>query len=286
MTGADSSGEAIRATRVESGLTVREVARRMQLSPATISAIENGKTGVSVSRLHAFAEVLNVPAAKLLAAAAKPGHSARDEGTQPSSSGQEPIRDWRAFPPLTLDPVLASALDAFVKTGYHGTTMRSLADHAGMSVPGIYHHYRDKQDLLVRLLDISMTELHWRVDSARDEASTSVEQVALIVEALALYHTHRRELAFIGATEMRSLNDANRLRIAQSRNHIQHLLDNAIDRAVADGHLLTRNSRAAGRAISTMCTSIPQWFRSNGPSSPEQIASEYSQFALAMLHGV
>lgn len=76
---------------------------------------------------------------------------------------------WRDFPPLALDPVLRAAVESFVATRYHGATMRSLAQRAGVSVPSVYHRHRDKQDLPVRILDITMGELHWRVRAARDE---------------------------------------------------------------------------------------------------------------------
>jgi hypothetical protein len=104
-----------------------------------------------------------------------------------------------------------------------------------------------------------------------------------MVEALALFHTHRWELAFIGASEMRSLEPANRRRIAELRNHVQHLLDDAIDHAIRVGELGTPSPRHAARAISTMCTSLPQWFHVGGPSTPERIAEEYAQFALGLL---
>jgi hypothetical protein len=105
----------------------------------------------------------------------------------------------------------------------------------------------------------------------------------LVVEALALYHTHRRELAFIGASEMRSLEAANRARITKSRNELQHTLDSVIDAGVATGEFGVRHPRHAGRAISTMCTSLPQWYRPDGPSTPEQVAREYADFALDLL---
>jgi AcrR family transcriptional regulator len=126
-----------------------------------------------------------------------------------------PVADWRSFPPLDLDPPLAAAIDAFVETGYHGSSMRDIAKRAGLSVPGVYHYYAEKPHLLVRALEITMDELHRRVDAARAEAVDGASEVRLIVEALALFHTHRRKLAFIGASEMRSLTPANRDRIAR-----------------------------------------------------------------------
>jgi AcrR family transcriptional regulator len=270
---------AIRNARAGAGLSLRELARRVDVSPATLSAIETGKTGVSVDRLRVLADALGTSAADLL--------SPPSAGTvildRNSEVGHPAPGSWREFPAMAIDSVLSAAIEGFVETGYHGATMRSIATRAGVSVPGVYHHYRDKQDLLVRILDLTMDELHWRVRAARDEGRSAIGRVALIVEALALYHTHRRDLAFIGASEMRSLEPDNRARIAQSRNDLQHMLDHEIAGAIGAGELDTRHPADAGRAISTMCTSLPQWFRIDGPSTPEQIAREYADFALDLL---
>lgn len=285
---ADSAqcGTAIRAARRARGLTVRELAQCLRVSPATVSAIENGKTGISVSRLQECAGALGVTPAQILAGTVA-RHPATLHSAQDRDAAADP-RDWRRFPPLSLDGVLAAAIDAFVQTGYHGSTMRDISARAGMSVPGIYHHYPDKQTLLVAILDLTMTELHWRVDAARAEATSGLDEVRLAVEALALFHTHRQKLAFIGASEMRSLNTANRQRIADSRNQLQHMLDAAIGRcarecAVDVGDILNR--RIAGRAITTMCTSLPQWFNADGPATPEETARTYADFAVALLTG-
>lgn len=274
----------IRRARAEQGVSLRELAGLIGVSPATLSAIENGRTGVSVDRVRAIAEALGTTVARLVGEQPREPAAPTVRAPVPETPTAGPDgAHWRVFPPLTIDPVLAAAIDAFVETGYHGATMRTLAQRAGMSVPGVYHHYRDKQALLVRALDLTMDELHWRVRAARDEGATAAARVALIVEALALYHTHRRALAFIGASEMRSIVEPDRSRITESRNQIQYLLDEQIDAAVRDGTLRTSHPRDAGRAIATMCTSLPQWFRADGPSSPEQIAAEYADFALDLL---
>lgn len=282
MESGNTVNEAIRAARREAGLSLRELAHRIAVSPATLSAMENGKTGVTVDRLRALATAMGTDASSLLGGGSAP--SVRTAPAGPTAGAAESSETgWRCFPALPIDPVLSAAIAAFVETGYHGATMRSLAARAGMSVPGVYHHYRDKQDLLVRILDTTMDEVRWRVRAARDEGRTPIERVALMVEALALYHTHRRELAFIGASEMRSLEAANRVRITQSRNEVQYMLADEIASAVAAGQLRTAHPRVAARAITTMCTSLPQWFRAEGSSSPEEIAAEYAEFALDLL---
>lgn len=266
----DDVGAAIRAARAARGVSVRELARRLEVSPATVSAIENGHTAVSVGRLRAVAGALAVRASELL--------DGFDAVPPPP-----PDAPWRRFGPLEIDPVLRAAVEEFVSTGYHAATMRSIAARAGMSVPGVYHHYARKQDLLVRICDLTMADLRWRVRAARAEGRTSAERTRLVVQSLALFHTHRRELAFLGASEMRGLAPANRRRIAAMRTDIQRVLDAEIAAGLADGTFTTPHPRDAGRAIATMCTSLAQWFRLEGPRTPEQVAVEYARFALALL---
>lgn len=294
--------EAIRAARVAAGLSLRELARRIEVSPATLSAIENGRTGLSVDRLNSVAAALGLTGPRLLDGGTPtvPGAGSAASGLPSTASGRastvaacsEPAapamaggvrQDWRSFGPLDADPVLTAAIASFVDIGYHGTTVRALADRAGTSVPGLYHRYRDKQDLLVRILDLTMDELHWRVPAARAEGEDAVTRVRLIVEALALFHTHRRELGFIGASEMRSLLPADRARIARSRRDIQRILDEEIESGCSAGCFGVDDPQAAGRAISTMCTGIAQWYSERGSSTPEQIATHYGDFALALL---
>ncbi|WP_405146643.1 TetR family transcriptional regulator [Nocardia salmonicida] len=275
-------GARLRQARKAAGLTLRATASRIGVSPATLSAIENGKTGVSVPRLRQFAAEFGTTTQWLIGD--QPARAAtsrrRSAGTGPA---EQTNRAWREFPALDIDPVLSAAIDSFVETGYHGATMRSIAHRAGMSVPGVYHHYRDKQELLVRALDLTMDELHWRVGAARREVGIGRERVTRVVEALALFHTHRRKLAFIGASEMRSLTSDNRRRITSSRNEIQYGLDEDIAAALTEEDMPLEHARSAGRAIATMCTALPQWFRLDGAASPEQIATEYAEFALGLL---
>lgn len=67
--------------------------------------------------------------------------------------------NWRAYGPPTLPRVLLAALDAFAEHGYHGTSIRDIAARSGLSVPGLYYHYKSKQDILMGLVSAVMVEL-------------------------------------------------------------------------------------------------------------------------------
>jgi len=49
--------------------------------------------------------------------------------------------------------VLDAALKLFSHQGYRGTTMREIADEAGVSIGNVYHHFEDKEQIFRTLLD-------------------------------------------------------------------------------------------------------------------------------------
>lgn len=274
------AGAAVRRAREQAGVSLRALAREIGVSPATLSALETGKSAITVDRLAQLAEALGVPVARLLsgrpALEQKPAMVAGQEG----EAGD---RRWRDFEPLQLDPVLAGALHVFVERGFHAATMREVAGAAGLSVAGVYHHHTGKQRLLVALLDRTMAEIRWRVLAARAEQGSEADRFARMVEALALFHALRPELAFLGASEMRGLLPDDRERITALRNEVQHLLDEQAAAALRSGELSSPDPHTATRAIATMCTALPSWFRPDGELTAQQVARQYADYALRLL---
>lgn len=200
----------------------------------------------------------------------------------PTNAGSA-AADWRNYPPLVLDQPLQAALSAFLEFGYHGATMRSIAGRAGLSVPGVYHYFGSKQEMLVAILDLTMDDLLARSRAARAEGRDPVTRFALVVECLALFHTHRRELGFVGASEMRSLEPAPRRRVAAARREQQRMVDEEVEQAVRSGAFGTPRPHEAARAVVTMCTALPQWYEPGGEATAEQVAAQYVEFALDLM---
>ncbi|MBA3781068.1 MAG: TetR family transcriptional regulator [Nocardioides sp.] len=278
-------GQAVRRLRRGRGLTLRDLAGRLGVSAATMSGIENGKTGLSSERVSHIAAALDVSVERLFETSYDdPGDRAE---TSPSAPvvGEQVLPDghWRDFPPLELNAALTGALSSFLEFGYHGANMRTIAERAGLSVPGLYHHYASKQEMLVALLDIAMTDLRTHTEAARGEGSDAVERFSNIVECLALFHTHRRELAFVGASEMRSLVPEERKRVAALRMEEQRIVDLEVEDGARSGAFRTTRPHEAARAVVTMCTALAQWFRHEGTASAERVAEQYVGFALDLV---
>lgn len=191
--------------------------------------------------------------------------------------GTAPIQpDWRDFSAPVLPPLLGAALECFLEHGYHGTAIRAVATRAGLSVPGLYHHYPSKQALLVGIAESAMADLYARSTAALAEAGANVEdRFARLIECLVLVHAYRWEHAFIAASEIRSLEPAARARHIAARDRQQKLLDDVVAEAARGGRFNAPYPKDASRAVTTMCTGVASWYRAGGPLSPEELAGRY-----------
>lgn len=273
-------GGRIRRARNDQRVTLRDLAADLGVSPSTMSAVENGHTSVSAVRLTEIASVLHVPVEILLA----DGH---DSG-EPSRHGDtaQPVRkqrDWRVFEAAPFDAPLQAALEAFMEIGYHGATMRDIARRAGLSVPGIYHHYASKQDMLVAILNHSIEDLLWRYEAAVAEADDTLGRFTQAVECLVLFHTRRRDWGFLGRSEQRSLEGDAAVQAREKRVFAEHSLINLVEEGRNAGIFATESSGVAGRAVILMCVGTVYWFREDGDDAPEDIARQYVHLALKMV---
>jgi AcrR family transcriptional regulator len=79
---------------------------------------------------------------------------------KPSTSKQKTSLAMAITPPAepvtkgerTRAVLLDAAKRLFVGKGYHGTSMRAIADEAGLALGGIYNHFGNKEDIFVAIL--------------------------------------------------------------------------------------------------------------------------------------
>ncbi|WP_068279015.1 TetR/AcrR family transcriptional regulator [Aldersonia kunmingensis] len=189
-------------------------------------------------------------------------------------------RSWREYAEPVMTRPLVAALDAFAESGYDGASIRDIANRAGLSVPGLYHHYPSKQALLAELMTAVMAELLERSRQALASAGDSAsERFDAVVESLLRFHMFRREQAFVGASEIRSLAPENRSAYVALRDEQQRMLDEIVRAGVAAGEFGTRFPDDASRAVTTMCVAVATWYRPDGPQSPDEIVERYLAIA-------
>jgi len=189
-------------------------------------------------------------------------------------------QDWRTFGPDTLTPALQAALRVFVREGYHGASIRSIGEAAGLSVPGLYHHHKSKQAILDAIVTATMAEMLTHSHAAEEASDgTPAGRLDNLVESLSRFHMERRDHAFLASTEMRSMNAEVRARHVAQRDEQQRLLEAAISAGAADGSFVSSHPADAARAISSLCVSIATWYQPDGPLTEDEVVERHLEFA-------
>lgn len=179
---------------------------------------------------------------------------------------------------LPLSPITQAALRCFAVNGYHGTTIRQIAAEAGLSVPGVYHHFDSKHALLVDLCNVAMTQLLDASHRALDAAGDAVlDRFDALVECLVQFHTDFADVAFVSFSEIRALQGQAREDHLEQRRQEQQLVTDVVEEGVAQGIFATDDPRHVARAITSICLGISQWYRPDGGLSVDELAGTHVQ---------
>lgn len=90
----------------------------------------------------------------------------------------------------TKNQVIQSAIKLFAKKGFDGTSMREIAERAGVTKPMIYYHYKDKEALYFSLLDDYMSKFIKKVMDTLSLALSPQEKIQSFVK---LYVKHLKK---------------------------------------------------------------------------------------------
>ena len=166
--------------------------------------------------------------------------------------------DWTEYPPLPVGSVLAAALDQFVRVGYHGASMRDIATGAGMKASSLYNHFPSKQAMLVRLVEMMLEDLSWRIDAIVDQEGPADQRFDDLVRCLVAFHLRRQEIAFVALSELRSLQPQHRRSVQEGRRAMQNRIDELAVEATSAGRFHLNDPALPARAVVRMCNSLCQ----------------------------
>ncbi len=178
--------------------------------------------------------------------------------------------------------LLTIAAGLFADRGMKATTVRDIADAAGILSGSLYHHFDSKESIVDEILGEFLDELFGRyreiVDSASDARSTLEELVRASFRAIdarhsavAIYQDEAKHLATL--PRFAYLGDRSR--------EFRELWIGVLRRGVADGSFRADlDVEIAFRFIRDTVWVAVRWYRPGGPRSVDTIAAEYLSIVL------
>lgn len=154
--------------------------------------------------------------------------------------------------------ILRCALSLFVKTGYHETTTRQLAQASGIGIGGIYHYVGSKKDILCLVAD-NITKVV--ADTTRSlatlaEALGPTEALRISIRAYYELVDRHRDIYFFVNTEARVFEKDERGMLFDASHQTAAHFEALLKRGIEAGDFRTHNPSLLAYNLSLM---FPVW---------------------------
>ncbi|MFB7498752.1 TetR/AcrR family transcriptional regulator [Streptomyces sp. NPDC056161] len=185
-------------------------------------------------------------------------------------------------PPERRQEILATAAEVFAAQGYNATTVRKIADAAGMLAGSLYYHFDSKESMVDEILSTFLDELRERYDAVLAAGTGPRETIeALVTESFREIDRHRAAVA-IYQKESKHLQSLPRFAyLADSQQKFENAWLGTLERGVAT-HTFRADLdvRLTYRFVRDTVWVAASWYRPGGQHSPEEIARQYLSMVL------
>lgn len=175
----------------------------------------------------------------------------------------------------TASLIYANMVDEMYDHGYNGASLRRIAKSSGVTMATLYYHFPAKEAILVEIMRKTLCDLESEVVQARDSHRSAEESLRAMVTTHIRFHITRRKEAWVTDVEFKVLAEPARSTIKEMRDGYERMFFDVLSAGVDDGSFKTEQAGIATKAILTLCTSVAQWFRPDGPLPAESISATY-----------
>ena len=175
------------------------------------------------------------------------------------------------------DELLAIAGRLFAERGFKNTTVRDIADAAGILSGSLYHHFDSKESMVDELLDTFQTELWKKYDAIEASDLSPKRKLEAIVRAsFEAIGEHRNEVAIFQSDAL-YLATFERFGYLIERNRkFRTLWTGLLEAGVASGELRADLDVAlVYRFLRDTVWVAVRWYRPGGTLTPADVADQY-----------
>ena len=175
------------------------------------------------------------------------------------------------------DEVLAAAQVLFAERGYQGTSVRDIADALKIQGGSLYAHIETKEDLLWDILSTAADRFFGSIRPIVESDLVPIEKLKRAIAAHVTVITGSAASAGIYTTEWRQLSEPRRSDFAARRDEYERTFRILVHNCIREGSFADVDEKFATLLILSSINWIYQWYRSDGPMTPDEIARKLTE---------
>ena len=202
----------------------------------------------------------------------------------PAKNPARPKKSTAAVPVeggLREEQLIGIAADLFALKGYEGTSLRDIAEAAGITKAAVYYWFPEKETLFQRVVAGRMAALTDLAALAVEQAKEPLDKVrAFLLCSAQLIDTDRSGWIASSNTFWSNFNAEQRQALVPQRDRFEQLLRRCVADAVTQGALRDIDPALATRLLLSGLNHLPRWHQPGGRLSAVQVVEQYLDMVL------
>lgn len=112
------------------------------------------------------------------------------------------------------EAILDTAREIFARHGFEGLSIRTLAQQCGLAKATIYHHFRDKQEIFMSVLERDVGHVHTQVLHSAADEHNALDKLRVVIHTYCQLISERRSVVLTTLREVTGM-EARLRRFAQ-----------------------------------------------------------------------
>jgi len=179
--------------------------------------------------------------------------------------------------------VRRNAAALFAANGYAAASLSQLALRSRVSKPGIYYHVRDKEELLFRICESTISALLGRARAAAQGIDDPVSKLRRIIRAHAAHYWDHSEDLVILFGQTRYLSAARQRRVVMLERAYLDLVRSIIREGQRRRLLAAIDPTVAAFSLFALLNTLDAWYDRSGDLTPDAVVAELERLYLGGL---
>jgi AcrR family transcriptional regulator len=168
--------------------------------------------------------------------------------------------------------IFHQVVNIFLKKGFHETSMREIAEAAGLGKSTLYDYFKTKDEILVYFFEDQLNDMTEEAQKIALQNSAADVRLRKIMEAYLESSRANKSLFMKLSIESQRLKMESQRQIQEKRHAYQDMIRALIDEGIREGVFRKVNSLVAARLL--ISGVAPVIYGSRFPSTPQEMFEE------------
>ena len=181
------------------------------------------------------------------------------------------------------DVIIEAAAELFAEKGFRATTVRDIADVAGVLSGSLYAHIQTKEDLYLEIVRRAANDFTRAVKPIVEGGDSPEIKLENMIAAHLGVIEESRAWARVYLDDDNQLSQSTREEARRLRRDYERLWDTVLDQGMGSGLFRVKDESLSRLFILSALNGVIRWYRPEGRLSPQDIAQEFMPLVLRVL---